>query len=279
MRFPCRLATGQRLHASLFLGTGSRSPGARYPNGPIVTASAQYLFGKIEYWQDGMGARDQRTRPQALYIWRLKHSRLRAEFHDRVANSIAKEFRAGWLVDVGCGPGLLAIKLLPLAPELRVVGVDIDMMMLSEARVSGCPYLVRASADSLPFRSNAIGLVVSTTSLKDWTNRAQGLAEIGRIVRFGGTGIVYDFITAGPESNPPHFIRRFGVVSEFLRRATQWMQPFSLQDARNLAETVHHPPIMAEVDVERDLAIVRIRIRKIRDGGLAAGDLKLEPSD
>jgi ubiquinone/menaquinone biosynthesis C-methylase UbiE len=217
-----------------------------------------------------MGSTEQRTKPQALYIWRLKHSRLRAEFHDRVAGSISKRFRTGWLVDVGCGPGLLARRLISLTPELRIVGVDIDIMMLKEARISGCPYLIRASADSLPFRSNAIGIVVSTTSLKDWKNQAEGLAEIGRVVRPGGTGLVYDFITVGPGSNPPDFVRRFGIVSELLRRATGLVQPFSLQDVRKLAGTIGTRETQVAVNLESDLAIVRILISKISDEGAAA---------
>src|SRR2546428_257582 len=131
---------------------------------------------------------------------------------------------------------------------------------------SGFANLVRASADSLPFRNDALGVVISTTSLKDWANRAEGLAEITRIIRPGGTGLVYDFITAGPESNPPHFLRRFGIVSELLRRATGLVQPFSLQDVRDLAEMVRGPSILVEVGVDSDLAIVKIVISKSDDG-------------
>src|SRR2546421_3000027 len=206
---------------------------------------------------------DQRTRPQALYIWRLKHSRLRAELHDRVANAIASGHDQDWLADIGCGPGLLEEKLLKLAPGLRIVGVDIDLTMLKEARSSGA-HLIRASADSLPFRTDAIGRVVSTTSLKDWTKRAEGLAEIGRVVRPGGTAVVYDFITVGPQSNPRHFVRRFGIVSEMLRRATQLVQPFSFQDALDLAEGLRKPTIQVAVDVGPDLAIVKLMLRKTR---------------
>jgi ubiquinone/menaquinone biosynthesis C-methylase UbiE len=210
-------------------------------------------------------SKEQRTRPQALYIWRLKHSRLRAEFHDRVAKSIVPELDQSWLADVGCGPGLLAKKLLKLAPGRRIVGVDIDMAMLNEARSSGA-HLIRASADCLPFRTGSIGHVVSTTSLKDWANRAEGLAEISRVVRPGGTAIVYDFITVGPQSSPPHFVRRFGIVSELLRRATQLVQPFSLQDALDLAQGVRKPWTQVEVGVEEDLAIFKLVIRKISEG-------------
>jgi len=210
-----------------------------------------------------MASKEQRSRPQGLYIWRLKHSRLRSEFHDRVAKTIAQEPDPGWLADVGCGPGLLAKKLLVLAPRLRVVGVDIDMVMLNEAHSGGCSHLIRASADSLPLRTGAVGLVVSTTSLKDWANRAQGLAEISRVVRPGGAALIYDFITIGPGSRPPHFVRRFGIVSELLRRATGLVQPFSLQDARNLAETVRAPSTPVDVDVDQSLGIVRLVIRKI----------------
>src|SRR6266849_8672454 len=117
-----------------------------------------------------MALKEQRTRPQALYIWRLKHSRLRSEFHDSVASSIVAKPDSGWLIDVGCGPGLLEKKIRARAPMLRVVGIDIDMAMLSEARASGCTYLVRASADSLPLHTGEVGRVISTTSLKDWAN-------------------------------------------------------------------------------------------------------------
>jgi len=209
-----------------------------------------------------MISKEQRTRPQALYIWRLKHSRLRSEFHDRVANTIADESLSGWLVDVGCGPGLLAKKLLARAAGLRVVGIDIDMTMLREARAAGSGYLVRGSADSLPVRTGAIARLVSTTSLKDWANRSQGLLEVSRVIRPGGTASVYDFITVGPGSSPPHFVRRFGLISELLRRATGLMQPFSLDDAVALADGLRGRFVNVDVDVDREFGIVKIQIRK-----------------
>lgn len=230
---------------------------------PLRKWPVLYLFDKQTIPYTNMASKEQRTRPQALYIWRLKHSRLRAEFHDRVAKSIANGLDPGWLVDVGCGPGLLAKKLLARSPELRVVGLDIDIAMLNEARSNGCAYLIRASADSIPLRTDAVGRVVSTTSLKDWANRAKGLAEIGRVIRRGGTAFVYDFITVGPESRPPHFVRRFGIVSEILRRAVGLVRPFSLQDALDLAETIAVTrSIQVEVNLERDLGIVRVVMRK-----------------
>ena len=215
-----------------------------------------------------MASKDQRTKPQSLYIWRLKHSRLRSELHDRVAKRIVAGFAAGLLIDLGCGPGLLAKKLRALAPEIRVVGIDIDKIMLNEARTVGITDLVHASADHLPFRDDSVGLLVSTTSLKDWTNRAEGLAETCRIVRPGGTAFVYDFVTAGPESNPLGFAKRYGVVSEILRRATGWVQPFSLADAMSLAQTIRSPSVRIDISVERDLAVVVMVITKLQDEGI-----------
>ena len=237
---------------------------------PLDTSPQRFVFRTrltflicTRYPSRMMAPKDQRTRPQALYIWRLKHSRLRAEFHDRVANSLVSGLDQAWLADIGCGPCLLEKRLLKLAPELRIVGVDIDMTMLNEARSSGA-HLIRASADCLPFRTGTIGHIVSTTSLKDWARRAEGLAEIARVVRPGGTATVYDFITAGPQSSPPHFVRRFGIVSEILRRATQLAQPFSLQDALDLGEGLRKPTIQVEVGTEQDMAVVKLVIRKIR---------------
>ena len=206
--------------------------------------------------------RDQRTRPAALYVWRLKRSHLRTEFHQRVAERVVAAFQAGWLADIGCGPGLLARKLLARTPELRLVCVDIDSKMLEAARSSGCRYLVRASADQLPFRSGVINLVVSTASLKDWANPAKGLAEILRVIPVESAGFVFDFITVGPGSNPPHFARRYGIAAELLRRVMGVFVSFSIDDARKLAQGLSALGAQVEIETETDLGVLGMIIRK-----------------
>src|SRR6266702_4327725 len=76
----------------------------------------------------------ERTRPQSLYVWRLKRSRLRREFHSRIANQMAPFVNDGWLLDVGCGPGFLAEQIACLKSPGRFVGIDIDRGMLKIAK-------------------------------------------------------------------------------------------------------------------------------------------------
>lgn len=181
--------------------------------------------------------------PLWLVIWRLRHSRLRREFHADVAGAVLGEGAPGPILDVGSGPGLLASRLMATRPGLRVICVDVEPRMLAAARRAGCRDLVRASANRLPFRTAAFPTVVSTASLKDWQDRAGGLSEIARVMGIGGRGFVYDFLTVGAGSDPPGFRARFGLVADLLRRRMGRMIPFALEDLRSLADDLRTPSL------------------------------------
>lgn len=211
--------------------------------------------------------KDIRVRPWSFYVSRLRRSRLRAEFHDRVIRAVAPEFTGGWLVDVGCGPGLLEARLAPRLPTARIVGVDIDRRMLNLAGANRALAPVTASSSFLPFRDGSVNLVVSTASLKDWREWRKGLFEIARIVAPGGHALVYDFITTGDGSSPGGFARRYGLVSEILRRMMGRFAPFSRADIIELAESLRGT-VDVTLQEEPDLGVMGIRFRKPRRSGL-----------
>jgi SAM-dependent methyltransferase len=104
------------------------------------------------------------------------------------------------VLEVGCGPGRLAIR---LAREhgLEVTGVDLDPGMIERARANAAasrdgggpePSFAVGDAASLPFADRSFDLVVSTLSLHHWADPAAGLAEIGRVLRPGGRALVWD---------------------------------------------------------------------------------------
>jgi len=194
-----------------------------------------------------------RMRAHALYIARLQGSHLRSEFHSRIVSRLLPRIGDGWVVDIGCGPGLLGARIAGARPQARTVGVDIDAEMLRAAREMAGFRVVRASSNALPFRSGSIEVAVSTASLKDWGDREGGLAEIQRVTRRGGALLVADFVTRGPGSSPDRFRRRFGFLSDVLRRIAGFLVPFSLDDARRLAERIGG---IAELDP--DLGVVLI---------------------
>ncbi len=209
-----------------------------------------------------MYSRYPKMRPLRLVIWRLRHSRLRRDFHLRVVADVGVRGARGWVLDVGSGPGLLALKLAARNPSLRIVCVDVEPGMLKAAREAGCPYAVRATADHLPFRDGQFATVVCTATLKDWARRAEGLHEISRVLPAGGTAFVYDFITTGPGSDPPGFARRFGVTAELLRRRMARMIPFSLDDLRGLAAAACDAEVRAQIDPVPEFGAARLLLSK-----------------
>lgn len=199
----------------------------------------------------------------ALVVWRLRHSKLRASFHMRVVQDLARSKPQGWVVDIGSGPGLLAHRLSEAQPGVRVVCIDVTPEMVRAARKAGCSDVVRATADRLPIRTAACSTAVSTATLKDWANRAGGLSEISRILVPGGNALVYDFVTVGPGSKPQAFLRRFGIQAELLRRLMARMIPFSLNDLEQLATEVRGEGIEAHLESVPDLGAAKLTLVKL----------------
>ena len=194
-------------------------------------------------------------RALAFYVARLRSSKLRADFHERIAGRIAGFVPRKWTVDVGCGPGLLGTRISRLLPQTRVVGVDVDPRMARIARQETQSDVVVAMSGSLPIRSRTIDVVVSSASLKDWGDRLGGLREIQRVLRNDGVGRVFEFVTTGPGSAPDGFRRRYGLVSDLLRRIAGYVIPFSVEDARVLAEQVG-----GHIRMEADLGVVELAL-------------------
>ena len=210
--------------------------------------------------------RDVEIRGLRFYVWRLRRSRLRREFHSRVASQVASVYRGGWAIDVGCGPGYLEGLLASRLLDARVIGLDVNRRMLSLARSAGVIDVVQAKSSGLPFRNGRIDLIVSTASLKDWADPLKGLTEMLRVLSPDGTALVYEFITVGPAARPRGFAQRFGLVSDLLRRAARFAAPFRLQDAYQLASALpHHAGVL--VRTEADLGVVRLMIRRRTNAG------------
>jgi SAM-dependent methyltransferase len=105
------------------------------------------------------------------------------------------------VLEVGCGPGRLSIRLAQRY-GLAVTGLDLDPAMIERARANagrlreggepGPSFLV-GDAASLQFPDGSFDLVVSTLSMHHWADQAAGLAEIGRVLRPGGRALVWDF--------------------------------------------------------------------------------------
>jgi len=104
------------------------------------------------------------------------------------------------VLDVGCGPGRLSIRL-ARQHGLEVTGLDLDPAMIERARANAArpgngdarrPSFLVGDVASLAFPDGSFDLVVSTLSMHHWADPTVGLAEIGRVLRPGGRALVWD---------------------------------------------------------------------------------------
>jgi len=105
------------------------------------------------------------------------------------------------VLEVGCGPGHLSIRL-ARQHGLDMTGLDLDPAMIERARANAVragdgnerrPSFLVGDVASIPFSEGSFDLVVSTLSMHHWTNPTAGLAEIDRVLRPGARALVWDF--------------------------------------------------------------------------------------
>jgi SAM-dependent methyltransferase len=119
--------------------------------------------------------------------------------YERVADEVAASLPSGTVLEVGSGPGRLAVLLAQRAPGLEAVGVDISPEMVERAarRVEEADLGERVRFEvgdvgALPFPDASFDGAVSTLSLHHWPDPASGLAEIYRVLKPGAEARIYD---------------------------------------------------------------------------------------
>jgi SAM-dependent methyltransferase len=100
------------------------------------------------------------------------------------------------IIDLGCGPGDLAVAMSRRLRDARIVGIDLSPSMLlwagRHATTDGRLRFIVGDAADLPFDNASIDLVVSTLSLHHWKKPAAVFAEVSRVLRPGGVALIYD---------------------------------------------------------------------------------------
>jgi len=107
----------------------------------------------------------------------------------------------GVIIDVGTGPGYVAIEVARLVAGrgCRVIGVDLSRAMLTvaaeNAERQGLADTItwrHADAKSLPFESDSIDCIVSSGSLHHWADPGRAFDEMARVLTPNGTCVVRD---------------------------------------------------------------------------------------
>lgn len=126
-----------------------------------------------------------------LVLW------LRKQLFRNTAVESCQYLAQGTVLDVGTGPGTMPRSLAEIAPNIRVVGLDIERELLQDARkdvLGNTAYdrvsYVLASADTLPFSDGSFDMVLSVASLHLWPDRRKGITESYRVLKHGGIALV-----------------------------------------------------------------------------------------
>ena len=102
----------------------------------------------------------------------------------------------GDLLEVAPGPGFLAIELARDA-RFRVTGLDISRTFVDLARKNAAEAGVavdfrRGNASQMPFAENRFDLLVCRAAFKNFSEPEKAIAEMRRVLRPGGTGVIID---------------------------------------------------------------------------------------
>lgn len=103
------------------------------------------------------------------------------------------------IVDIGAGPGGLAVALAEQFPHARVTTIDIDATMATLAaarvareRIDDQVHVTVGDVAALPLADASVDLVTSSFSVHHWPDAEAGFAEVRRVLRPSGRAIIYD---------------------------------------------------------------------------------------
>jgi ubiquinone/menaquinone biosynthesis C-methylase UbiE len=114
----------------------------------------------------------------------------------KIANAIVNKMGNGTILDLGSGPGYLAIEIAKRSPSLQVYGIDLSRQMVKiatgHAKGVDNARFVLGNAAKLPFRDNSIDLVISTGALHHWKTPHTVFDECYRVLKPGQEAWIYD---------------------------------------------------------------------------------------
>jgi SAM-dependent methyltransferase len=180
----------------------------RWPRLAIIAAVGGLLVAGRGYVGRFLRMVDQRAgifAPRGAGLYNAVAPRLLRPLYRRVADEVAASLgpvatpEISAVLEIGSGPGELALEIARRLPGAEVVGIDVAEAMVDRAtgraRAEGLEQRARfqlADAAALPLADGSFDVVVSTLSLHHWSDPAAVFAEIARVLRPGGVALVYD---------------------------------------------------------------------------------------
>lgn len=142
------------------------------------------------------------------------------KYLDEIDDSLVRQFVSIWqeagspagrLIDIGCGPGSIALKIARGTQGLSVVGADRSAAMirlahraLAQSGVELRARFLQADGNQLPFANATFDFVLSNSVLHHLENPGVVLREMARIVKPGGVVLLRDLCRPSRLAFPLH---------------------------------------------------------------------------
>ena len=135
---------------------------------------------------------------QALAYARADFAEVNQGFVDRVVTTFP-EWRTGHMIDLGCGPADIPIRLARALPEIRITAVDGSEAMLgfarqavAEAGLADRIRLLHARVPNLPLPPHSFDAVISNSLLHHLREPPVFWSEVIRLGKLGAAVLIMD---------------------------------------------------------------------------------------
>jgi ubiquinone/menaquinone biosynthesis C-methylase UbiE len=124
---------------------------------------------------------------------------VRTTHHRTIAGVLSQGVSRGYGLDLGTGPGYVALEIAGHRPGLQMVGLDLAAHMVERARrgagragLNGRAAWPQGDGHALPFADESFDLAVSSFALHHWDEPLQVLNEIARVLKPNGQYYIAD---------------------------------------------------------------------------------------
>lgn len=131
------------------------------------------------------------------------------------------------ILDVGCGAGILMSELEQYG---NVYGIDVSALAVDYCKKRGLPNVTVDDLAKLTFPNEQFDVVIALDVLEHIENDAQAVSEIHRVLKPGGTVIIF----------VPAFMALWGEADEMGRHFRRYQKPELLKRLRDGGFTVEH---------------------------------------
>lgn len=173
----------------------------------------------------------------------------------RLAAETAAVIQAGRVLEIGPGPGFIAIEIARLLPGVQVIGLDLSETMIEIARGNAQEHGVadrvefrEGDAVKMPFGEASFDFVISSGSLHHWQEPGRIFREIHRVLKPGRCALISNLRSDAPEEEVQELATQ--IDSRFMRWGLRhsFGEGYTAEEAEQLVDDLPFAGIRTDVD-------------------------------